>query len=181
MPSSPNFKYYLGLSYNSKNKKEGFELATQNAYYQLIRENFGIKTKIYKNLKETLQSTDYEKTLGESSSEILIVGLRRARIFFKENKSRMIDTWVLFKIKKQKIEEEISRLEILGKKIEREKELYEAVKNGEDVRKIKPMLKYFSARAKIKGKHLIHLAVAGGHKEIVGFFFEKLWGHKLKR
>ncbi len=127
VPKNQEFKFYVGRAYQAKDKKEGSIIAIQDAYYQVIRDNFGIKTKLYKKLTETLSTVDFEKKTYEASSEILFRGLTQEGVFF-ERENRKINSWILFKISKKSITEEVERLRHIAQKKEKEEKKLELTK-----------------------------------------------------
>ena len=123
VPKSEGDEYYVGRSFDEKNKKIGSLVASQDAYHQIIRDNFGLQTKFTKEVKEGLKFIDFQKEIKESSSLITLLGLREESIHFEKNESGNYDTWVLFKISKKKVAREILRIKNIPR-------LWIAVKNG---------------------------------------------------
>ncbi len=109
IPQSLRYKFYVGRSANAKSQENGILLATQDAYRQSIRENFGIKVRVNTKLLETLKKTIYSKEIQEVSNEIKLTGFERRKIHI-EKKGETFYVWVLFRYSLKEIEREKERI-----------------------------------------------------------------------
>ncbi len=110
-PRAPQHVYYVGRAVDAKTEKLGIELATQDAYQQAIRENFGILTRISRQSTETLKSTEYSKTFQELSKDVRIIRFTQEEKYLEKTRNnRALNVWVLFKYPREEIARERQRL-----------------------------------------------------------------------
>ena len=109
IPQSSGYKFYVGRSTNSKSQEYGILLATQDAYRQSVRENFGIQIRVNIKSLETLKKTSYSKEFNESSSEIKLIGFERRKIHI-EREDEVFHVWVLFRYSLKDIKREKERI-----------------------------------------------------------------------
>ena len=111
-------KFYVGRAAKAETEKQGIEASTQDARIQAIQENFGIETRVSKQVKETLSDTDYNKDYRETSAQTRIFGFEQLQIHSENNEDKK-DVWVLFRYPKEEIRKEKKRqrkLELDAKK-----------------------------------------------------------------
>ncbi len=109
-PRTPQFRYYIGRATDAKTEKLGIELATRDAYHQVIRENFGILTRISHQSTETLKNTEYTKTFQELSKDVRIIRFTQEEKYLKKMPNNTFNVWVLFKYPREEIAKERQRL-----------------------------------------------------------------------
>ena len=168
VPKSKEYKYYIGRAYNVNLEEEGVELATQDVYYQIIRENFGVKTKIHKRLTETLQQADYNKKLEEISHDIQFSGIERENVFFSKKglmEKQCLDS---LKISKEVISQAKRRQKERLHKNKQWQAFLEGVENN-NIRQVESSLKH-GVPINGKGPHgntALHIASKNGNLHLV--------------
>ena len=88
--------------------------ATQDAYNQVIREDFGVETKIDIKSLETMKDVHYSKSVQESSEKIKFLGFKREN-FHVEKDNDVFNVWVLFKYSLKEMNKEKKRISAITK------------------------------------------------------------------
>ena len=108
VPKKVGYKFYVGRS-SGYDEQEAVQKATQDAYNQAIREDFGIKTKIDIQATETMQSVHYEKNFSEKSQNIQLIGFKREKIHVQKRED-IFRVWGLFKYSLREMRKERKRI-----------------------------------------------------------------------
>ena len=167
LPVNKTYKYYRGQYHNAEDEDAGIEAASQDAYEQIIKENFGIVTTINKKVIENLASVSYSKEVNESSKNIYLKDIAREDIFFKK-KRKKLETWVLFKVSRSWIKKQKERLKV-------ELDIWDSLKHNNNKR-IKEIIAKNSNIINIqndRGNTIAHIAAKSGNYNLIKFLVSR--------
>ena len=117
IPKKTGYKFYIGRSSNSYFEEDGINRATQDAYNQVIREDFGVETKIDIKSSETMKSVHYSKSFQEKSGKVRFKGFKRENFHVeKDNKDNdVFNVWILFRYSLKEMNKEKKRRSAITK------------------------------------------------------------------
>ncbi len=109
-PSDSVYKFYVGRSSEAPTEEIAYKEATQDAYDQAIRENFGVSTRIDTETFESGKELTWTKRMQGHSNIVQIKRFEKTEEYKEEAEGKHF-LWVLFRYPKSEIDVEQHRLD----------------------------------------------------------------------
>ena len=114
--SDGRYRYYGGIASLAASEEQALRTATENAYRQAVRENFGAVIRISEDSTQTNSDSTSVLRITENTRAVHVDEFEQADRYVEqvyENNSPIYNAWVLYRFAKSAIAREKRRLAII--------------------------------------------------------------------